>query len=67
MGTPMQNSANSVLNALDEGQVMGAIYTIEYYSPNISKKEVADVLRKVFHYWNSEDLEYWIDWFGLNK
>lgn len=59
-------STEHVFNALQEGEVMGCIRAIEFYKPNVSRREIAAELRKLFSSTHKPDhIEYWIDWFKL--
>ena len=61
--TPIQQQASAVLSALEEGKVIGLIMAYEKISPNCTKYNIVQFLKQ----FNIEDLDYWIEWFGLNK
>ncbi len=59
----MQYQAIAVLNAKDEGFVEGVIAAYEKLHSNCTKAEIIDFLKQ----FGSKDVDYWIEWFGLNK
>lgn len=61
--TLLQYQANAVLNAYDEGIVSGLIMAYEKLNPNCTKTEIIEFLKT----FAIKDLDYWIDWFQLNK
>lgn len=65
MSTPMGRQANAVLDALQQGQIEGAVAVFRYENPEITNEEIKVKLRQVF-VWDDDTLGYWFDWFGLN-
>jgi hypothetical protein len=66
MGTPMQNQASAVLNALDEGKIIGMYDGIKATCPGASNGWIIAKMRSVSCL-SQEDFDYWIDWFQLDK
>jgi hypothetical protein len=66
MSAPIINQANAVLDALDEGIMVGTITTIKYQNPGISKKDIKRKIKSILQ-WNKEKFDYWCDWFNLDK
>ena len=64
MSTPLMNTANQVLNALNEGKVQGVVASAEHFGIDI-ETHLRDVLTE--EYIHPEELEYWIDWLGLSS
>jgi hypothetical protein len=66
MGTPMQNQASAILNALDEGKMVGMYEGIKATCPGASNGWIIAKIRSISSL-SQEDLDYWIDWLGLGK
>jgi len=64
MGTPMQNQANAVLDALREGEFAGMFRGIKAMCPSSSNAWIIGEMRKLAPDINQEEFDYWIEWLG---
>ncbi len=64
MSVPIMNTANQVLNALNEGKVQGVVASAEKLGLDV-QQHLRDVLTE--EYIHPEELNYWIDWLGLSS
>lgn len=60
--TPMQQQANAVLNAYDEGIISGIIMAYTKLNPNCTNEEIVEFLKS----FGTKNLDYWINWFSLD-
>lgn len=64
MSVPIMDQACKVLDALDEGTMLGIIMTLKFRHPSIGSRKLKQRAKQILK-WDDERFRYWADYYGL--
>lgn len=70
MGTPLMDSARRILNARQEGMVEAVILLYDkgcFNAIGVSRTQIITGILQTNLGFSTEDIDYWLDWFGVKE